>query len=45
MFLGWLTIEKAMRTALKLMPPILQYWPTVSEVYVSGMEVEIEPFH
>ena len=31
-------------TALKVMFPILLYWPTVSEVDVGGMAVEVEPF-
>ena len=32
-----------MRAALKVMPPILLYWPTVLEVDVGGMAVEAEP--
>jgi len=31
--------------APKIMPPILLRWPTTSEAYVSGMAVEVEPFH
>ena len=32
-----------MRAALKVMPPILFFWPTMSEVDVDGMAVEVEP--
>ena len=31
--------------ALKVMPPILLYWPTVSEISFCGMEVEVESSH
>ena len=34
-----------MRAALKVMPPILLYWPTVSEVDVGDMAIEVEPSH
>jgi len=34
-----------MRVAPKVMPPILLSCPTLSEVDVGGMAVEIEPFH
>jgi len=30
---------------LKVMPPVLLYWPTTSEVDVGGMAVEFEPSH
>jgi len=32
-----------MRAALKVMPPILLYWPTISEMNVGSMAVEVEP--
>ena len=32
-----------MRTASKIMPPILLCWPTTSEIDVGGMTVEAEP--
>ena len=32
-----------MRTALKVMPPILLCWPTTSEVDAGGMAEEVEP--
>ncbi len=34
-----------MRTALKIMPPILLCWPVMLEVDVGGMAVEVEPSH
>ena len=33
------------RAALKVMPPILFYWSTMSEADVDGIEVEGETFH
>ena len=33
------------RAALKVMPPVLLYWPTVSEVDAGGMAVEGETSH
>jgi len=33
------------RAALKVMPPILLYWPTMSEASVGGGTVGVEPFH
>ena len=33
------------RTAPKVMPAILLYWPTKSEMNVGGMAVEAEPSH
>lgn len=32
-----------MKSALKVMPSILLYWPTTSEVDVAGMAVDVEP--
>ena len=41
-----LTVLKAtMRTAPKVMPPILFYWYTTSEVDADNMVVEVQPFH
>jgi len=34
-----------MRAAPKAVPPILLFWPTMSEVDVGGMAVEGEPSH
>jgi len=34
---------KYMRVALKVMPPILLYWPTESETGVGGMAEDVEP--
>jgi len=34
-----------MRTALKVISPILLCWPTMSESDVGGMAVEVEPSH
>ena len=34
-----------MRTALKIMPPILLCWPVMLEVDVGGMAIEVEPPH
>ena len=34
-----------LRAALKVMPPILFFWPTTSEADVGGMAVEVEPSH
>ena len=34
-----------MRVAPKVLPPILLYWPTVSDADVGVMAVEIEPSH
>ncbi len=33
-----------MKTVPKVMPPILSRWPTLSEVDVGGMVVEVEPW-
>jgi len=33
------------RTAPKVIPPILLWWPTISEVDNVGMAVEVEPSH
>ena len=33
------------RTAPKIMPSILFFWPTTIQVDVVGMAVEVEPFH
>ena len=33
------------RAAPKVMPPILLYWPAMSEVDVGGMALEAEPSH
>jgi len=35
--------ELNMRAALKVVPPILLCWPTVSEVVIGVMAVEVEP--
>ena len=34
-----------MKAAPKVMPPILLFWPTISEVDVGDMTVEVEPSH
>ena len=34
-----------MRTAPKVMPPILLCWPTTSEADVGGTAIEAEPSH
>ena len=34
-----------MMTAPKVIPPMSLFWPMMSEVYVCGMTVEVEPFH
>ena len=34
---------KPMRAVLKVMPPILLCWPTMSEVDVGGIAIEFEP--
>ena len=34
-----------MRAALKVMPPILFCWPTMSEADVGGEAVGVEPSH
>ena len=34
-----------MRAALKIMPPLVLCWPTMSEVDVGGMAVEAEASH
>jgi len=34
-----------MMTGPEVMPPILLYWPIVSEVGVDAMAVEVEPSH
>ena len=34
-----------MRSALKVMPPILLYWPMISQTNVGDTAVEIEPSH
>lgn len=34
---------QCMRAALKVILPILLWWPTTSEVAIGGMEVEVEP--
>lgn len=33
------------RTALKVMPPILSRWSVTSQADVGGMAVEVEPSH
>lgn len=33
------------RTALKVMPPILSRWSVTSQADVGGMAVELEPSH
>ena len=38
-------IVDSTRAALKVMPPILLYLPTISEVDVGGMAVAVEPSH
>jgi len=34
-----------MRAATKVMPPILLYWSTMSEVDFGGVTEEVEPSH
>ena len=34
-----------MRSALRVMPPILLYWPMISQANVGDTAVEIEPSH
>ena len=34
-----------MSAALKVMPPVLLCWPTMSDVDVGGMAAEVEPSH
>jgi len=34
-----------MRAAVKVMPPILLCWPTMSRVDAGGMAVEVDPSH
>ena len=33
------------RAAVELTPPILLFWPIISDVDVGGMAVEVEPSH
>jgi len=37
--------NKYMRAATKVMPPILLYWSTMSEVDFGGVTEEVEPSH
>jgi len=34
-----------MKDTLKVMPPILLYWPIVSEMKVVGMAIDVEASH